>query len=46
MELSTTRGLAQRLRAIRVERFGEDGIPLLAETLGVIGRTYRTTKRA
>ena len=41
MELSTTRGLAERVRAIRVERFGEDGIPLLAETLGLPEKTWR-----
>src|SRR3954452_21345416 len=40
MELSTSRGLAEGVRAIPLERFGEDGIPLLAETLGVPERTW------
>ena len=40
MELNATQGLAQRVREIRVERFGEDGGPLLAETLGLPERTW------
>lgn len=33
--------LAQRLREIRVELFGEDGVPLLAEALHLPARTWR-----
>jgi hypothetical protein len=40
MGLQATRGLAQRVREIRVERFGEDGGPLLAEILGLPERTW------
>ena len=40
MELQVTRGLAQRVREIRVERFGEVGRPLLAELLGLPERTW------
>ncbi len=35
-----TRGLAQRVREIGVERFGEGGGPLLAESLGLPERTW------
>jgi len=41
MNVSTTRELAERLRQVRVERFGEDGIPHLAETFGVPVRTWQ-----
>jgi hypothetical protein len=37
---ATQQGLAQRVREIRVERFGEGGGPLLAETLGLPERTW------
>ena len=40
MELKATQGLAQRVLEIRVERFGEDGGPLLAKTLGLPERTW------
>ncbi len=40
MGLHASRGLAQRVREIRVERFGESGRPLLAETLGLPERTW------
>jgi hypothetical protein len=33
--------LAQRLREIRVELFGRDGLPLLAEALHLSTRTWR-----
>ena len=36
-----TKGLAERVRLIRVERFGEGGGPLLAETLGLPERTWQ-----
>jgi hypothetical protein len=41
MTLRATQGLAERVREIRVERFGEGGGPLLAETLGVPERTWQ-----
>ncbi len=41
MPLSATRGPAERVREIRVERFGEGGAPLLAETLGLPERTWQ-----
>ena len=41
MTLKATRGLAERVREIRVERFGEGGGPLLAETLGLPERTWQ-----
>ena len=34
--------LAQRLREIRVELFGLDGVPLLAEALHLSTRTWRS----
>jgi hypothetical protein len=40
MPLQATRRLAQRVRELRVERFGEGGGPLLAETLGLPERTW------
>jgi hypothetical protein len=40
MTLRATQGLAERVREIRVERFGEGGGPLLAETLGLPERTW------
>ena len=39
MQLQLTCGLAQRVREIRVERFGKVGRPLLAEILGLPERT-------
>jgi hypothetical protein len=41
MTLRATQGLAERVREIRVERFGEGGGPLLAETLGLPERTWQ-----
>ena len=40
MQLQLTCGLAQRVREIRVERFGKVGRPLLAEVLGLPERTW------
>jgi hypothetical protein len=40
MVVQATRGLARRVREIRVERFGEVGGPLLSETLGLPERTW------
>ena len=40
MGLKATQGLAQRVREIRVEHFGESGVPLLAETLDLPERTW------
>ena len=40
MTLRATKGLAERVREIRVERFGAGGGPLLAETLGLPERTW------
>src|SRR5262245_64114696 len=34
--------LAQRLREVREELFGEDGVPLLAEALHLAARTWRS----
>ncbi len=40
MEWEATRGLARRIREIRVEQFGECGGALLAEILGLPERTW------
>jgi hypothetical protein len=32
--------LAQRLRRIRVERYGEEGIPALSEIMGLPAKTW------
>lgn len=40
MQLRATLGLAQRVREIRLERFGEVGGPVLAEALGLPERTW------
>ena len=40
MVWEATRGLARRIREIRVERFGEGGGTLLAEILGLPERTW------
>jgi hypothetical protein len=40
MDVEATRGLARRVREMRVERFGEGGGPRLAEILGLPERTW------
>jgi hypothetical protein len=40
MEWEVSRGLARRIREIRVEQFGECGGTLLAEILGLPERTW------
>src|SRR4051794_2778184 len=40
MQRQATRGLARRVREVRVERFGEVGGPLLAEALGLPEQTW------
>ena len=40
IQMRATQGLARRVREIRVERFGDDGVPLLADILGLPEKTW------